>query len=137
MSISLVTPAGNGVHQLTDFKSRLVITSVTVPGELELGQPSYQVLCFVTPITADVIIPAEAITKLRQKHRGAGERWPCPSLCSLLLSEGGRGEPWPSGPGQQHQLGGQQEPQPLPSHCPSLSGGQADNLCPRAVTTAV
>lgn len=71
VSVSLVTPAGNGVHHLTDFKAGLTITAVTVPGQQELGQPNYQLLCFVSPITADVIIPAEAITKLRQKHREA------------------------------------------------------------------
>ena len=72
VSVQWVTPAGNGVYQLTDFKAGLTITSITVPGELEMGLPSYQVLCFVTPTTGD-IIPAEAIFKLRQKHRGSGK----------------------------------------------------------------
>ena len=71
VSVQWVTPSGNGVYQLADFKSGLTITSITIPGELDVGQPAYQVLCFVTPTTGD-IIPAEAIFKLRQKHRGAG-----------------------------------------------------------------
>ena len=71
VSVQWVTPAGNGVHQLTDFKAGLTITSITVPGELDLSLPNYQVLCFLSPSTGD-IIPAEAIFKLRQKHRGAG-----------------------------------------------------------------
>lgn len=68
--MTVVSPGGTGIHQVTDFKTGLTITSITVPGELDLGQPNYQVLCFVTPSSGD-IIPAEAITKLRQKHRGA------------------------------------------------------------------
>ena len=72
VSVQWVTPAGNGVHQLTDFKAGLTITSITVPGELDLSLPNYQVLCFLSPSTGD-IIPAEAIFKLRQKHRGAGK----------------------------------------------------------------
>jgi len=70
VSVQWVTPAGSGVYQLTDFKAGLTITSITVPGELDMGLPSYQILCFVTPTTGD-IIPAEAIFKLRQKHRGS------------------------------------------------------------------
>ena len=67
-----MTPAGNGVYQLTDFKAGVTITSITVPGELDMGLPGYQAFCFVTPGTGD-IIPAEAIFKLRQKHREAGK----------------------------------------------------------------
>ena len=37
-----------------------------------MGLPGYQAFCFVTPGTGD-IIPAEAIFKLRQKHREAGK----------------------------------------------------------------
>lgn len=70
VSVQWVTPAGNGVYQLTDFKAGVTITSITVPGELDMGLPGYQAFCFVTPGTGD-IIPAEAIFKLRQKHREA------------------------------------------------------------------
>jgi len=70
VKIQYVTPSGTGVTQLTDFKTGVTITAVTVPGEEELGQSRYQVLCFVTPTSSD-IIPPEAMTKLRQKHPGA------------------------------------------------------------------
>ena len=73
VTVQWVTPAGNGVYQLTDFKAGVTITSITIPGELDMGLPSYQVLCFVTPNTGDMI-PAEAIFKLRQKHRGSGKK---------------------------------------------------------------
>jgi len=67
--IEYVTPAGTAVTQLSDFRTGVTITQVTVPGEEDLAQPSYQVLCFVTASTADLISP-EAMTKLRQKHPG-------------------------------------------------------------------
>jgi len=70
VTIQYVTPGGTGVVQLTDFKTGVTITVVTVPGEEELGQARYQVLCFVSPTSSD-IIPPEAMTKLRQKHPGA------------------------------------------------------------------
>jgi len=70
VTIQYVTPSGTGVTQLTDFKTGVTVTVVTVPGEEELGQPRYQVLCFVSPTSSD-IIPPEAMTKLRQKHPGA------------------------------------------------------------------
>jgi len=70
VTIKYVTPSGTGVTQLTDFKTGVTITAVTVPGEEELGQPRYQVLCFLAPTSGD-IIPPEAMTKLRQKHPGA------------------------------------------------------------------
>lgn len=67
--IEFVTPDGTGVTQVTDLKSSSVITSVTIPGEEELGQPKYQVVCFVSSHPGDMIT-AEAMTKLRQKHPG-------------------------------------------------------------------
>lgn len=70
VTIQYVTPSGTGVVQVTDFKTGVTITVVTVPGEEELGQARYQVLCFVSPTSSD-IIPPEAMTKLRQKHPGA------------------------------------------------------------------
>jgi len=70
VTIQYVTPSGTGVTQVTDFKTGVTLTVVTVPGEEELGQPRYQVLCFLGPTTGD-IIPPEAMTKLRQKHPGA------------------------------------------------------------------
>ena len=70
VTIEFLTPAGVGVVQVTDFRAGLTITSVTVPGEEELGEPEVQVLCFVTPGVGDMI-PPEAVTKLRQKHPGS------------------------------------------------------------------
>ena len=70
VTISFISAEGRGVTQLTDFRARLTITAVTVPGEEDLGEPGYQVLCFVSPGVGDVIAP-EPVTKLRQKHSGA------------------------------------------------------------------
>ena len=70
VTIEFLTTAGLGVVQVTDFRAGLTITSVTVPGEEELGEPEVQVLCFVTPGVGDMI-PPEAVTKLRQKHPGS------------------------------------------------------------------
>jgi len=67
--IEFITPDGTGVTQVTDLKSSSVITAVTIPGEEELGQAKYQVLCFVSAHPGDMIT-AEAMTKLRQKHPG-------------------------------------------------------------------
>jgi len=69
VTIEYVTTSGVGVTQLTDFRAGVTITSVTVPGEQELGQPRYQVFCFLSSSPPD-IIPPEAVTKLRQKHPG-------------------------------------------------------------------
>jgi len=65
--IHFVTPRGDSIHQVTDLKNRVVITVATIPGEQELGEPAYQVLCFISAHTGDMI-PSEAVTKLRQKH---------------------------------------------------------------------
>ena len=70
VTISFLTAAGTAVTQLTDFRSGVTLTSVTILGEQELGEPPYQRLCFVTPGTGDMI-PPEAVNKLRQKHPGA------------------------------------------------------------------
>lgn len=69
VTIQYVTPGGTGVTQLSDFKTGVTVIVVTVPGEEDLGQSRYQVLCFVAAATAD-LIPPEAMTKLRQKHPG-------------------------------------------------------------------
>jgi len=69
VTIEFVTPDGTGVTQVTDLKASSVITAVTIPGEEELGQPKYQVVCFISAYPGDMIT-AEAMTKLRQKHPG-------------------------------------------------------------------
>jgi len=77
VNIEFVTPGGTGVTHVTDFRSGVTITVVTQPGEEDLGQARYQVLCFVSPSPAD-LIPPEAVTKLRQKHPGTvrvAEEW--------------------------------------------------------------
>lgn len=67
--IHFLTAQGDAVTQITDFHNKVTITAYTVPGEEELGQPLYQVFCFVSAYNGDMI-PAEAVTKLRQKHPG-------------------------------------------------------------------
>jgi len=77
VTIEFVTPAGTGVTHLTDFHTGVTVIVVTEPGEEDLGQARYQVLCFVSPSPAD-LIPPEAVTKLRQKHPGTvrvAEEW--------------------------------------------------------------
>jgi len=77
VTIEFVTPAGTGITHLTDFRTGVTVTVVTQPGEEDLGQARYQVLCFVSPSPAD-LIPPEAVTKLRQKHPGTvrvAEEW--------------------------------------------------------------
>jgi len=69
VTIEYVTPSGRGVTQVSDFRTGVTLTVVTIPGEEDLGEPRYQVLCFVGLGTAD-LIPPEAMTKLRQKHPG-------------------------------------------------------------------
>ena len=69
VTVEFVTASGQAVTQVTDFGSGVTVTRVTVPGEQELGQDRYQVLCFVSPGTGDMIAP-EAVSKLRQKHTG-------------------------------------------------------------------
>ena len=70
VNVEFLTPSGHAVIQVADFRSGVTITSITIPGEQELGEARYQVLCFVSPGTGDMI-PPEAVTKLRQKHPGA------------------------------------------------------------------
>ena len=70
VNVEFLTPSGQAVLQVADFRSGVTITSITIPGEQELGEARYQVLCFVSPGTGDMI-PPEAVTKLRQKHPGA------------------------------------------------------------------
>jgi len=77
VTIDFVLPSGTGVSHLTDFHTGVTITVVTQPGEEDLGQARYQVLCFVSP-SPDDLIPPEAVTKLRQKHPGTvrvAEEW--------------------------------------------------------------
>lgn len=69
VTVEFVTASGQAVTQLTDFTGQVTVTRLTVPGEQELGQAPYQVLCFVSPGTGDMI-PPEAVSKLRQKHTG-------------------------------------------------------------------
>lgn len=69
VTIDYVEPDGTRVTQLTDFRMRAQVTRVILLGEEELNEPAYQVLCFVSAFTGD-LIPPEAVMKLRQKHPG-------------------------------------------------------------------
>lgn len=69
VTITYVAPDGVGVRQVTDIKNAVTVTVVTIPGEEELGQPAYQVVCLVSAYAGDMI-PSEAMTKLKQKHPG-------------------------------------------------------------------
>ena len=68
--IEFTEPDGTLVTQLTDFRMQSQIMRVIIPGEEELGQPLFQVICFVSYFNSD-LIPPEAVMKLRQKHPGA------------------------------------------------------------------
>jgi len=69
VSVQYITPAGIGVNQVVDLKTKVVITVYTVPGEQDLTDEPYQVFCFISAYSDDMI-PSEAVTKLRQKHPG-------------------------------------------------------------------
>ena len=68
--IEFSEPDGTLVTQLTDFRMQSQIMRIIIPGEEELGQPLFQVLCFVSYFNGD-LIPPEAVMKLRQKRPGA------------------------------------------------------------------
>ena len=68
--IEFSEPDGTLVTQLTDFRMQSQIMRIIIPGEEELGQPLFQVLCFVSFFNGD-LIPPEAVMKLRQKRPGA------------------------------------------------------------------
>ena len=63
-------PGGTLITQLTDYRTQSQIMRVIIPGEEELWQPLFQVVCFVSYFNGD-LIPPEAVMKLRQKHPGA------------------------------------------------------------------
>ena len=67
VTIEYSEPDGTLITQLTDFRMQSQIMRVIIPGEEELRQPLFQVICFVSFFTGD-LIPPEAVMKLRQKH---------------------------------------------------------------------
>jgi len=69
VTIDFTEPDGTRVTQLTDFRMHTQVTRLILVGEEELNEPAYQVLCFVSAFTGD-LIPPEAVMKLRQKHPG-------------------------------------------------------------------
>jgi len=69
VTIDYVEVDGTRVTQLTDFRMFSQVTRVILLGEEELNEPAYQVLCFVSAFSGDMIAP-EAVMKLRQKHPG-------------------------------------------------------------------
>ena len=54
------------VTQLVDFKSNYNVFRVILYGEIELGQPLAQIMCFVTHFANADFIEPDAVSKLRQ-----------------------------------------------------------------------
>ena len=54
------------ITQLIDFKSGFSIYKVVLFGELDLGQPSVDTLCFVNHVAPTEFIEPESVSKLRQ-----------------------------------------------------------------------
>lgn len=58
-------------YAVYDFNNQIKIFKVDVIGEPELGEKHYQSICFVKKLHEDEFIPAEAVSKLRQKTAGS------------------------------------------------------------------
>lgn len=56
------------VTQVVDFKSSLNIFRIIIYGEIELGQPPAQILCFIGHFATTDFIEPDAVSKLRQVH---------------------------------------------------------------------
>lgn len=54
------------ITQLVDFKAGLNIFRIVLYGEIELGQPTAQIMCFIGHLTATDFIEPDAVSKLRQ-----------------------------------------------------------------------
>ena len=54
------------ITQLVDFKSNLNIFRIIIYGEVELGQPTAQILCFVSHFAPTDFIEPDSVSKLRQ-----------------------------------------------------------------------
>ena len=54
------------VTQVVDFRASLNIFRIILYGEIELNQPTAQVLCFVTNFSRSEFIEPDAVSKLRQ-----------------------------------------------------------------------
>ncbi|KAF8793795.1 Out at first protein like [Argiope bruennichi] len=71
ITLEFQRPEGTLITQFVDFRSEVQIFRVLVLGEEERGQSQYQVLCFVTQLTKNDFISADAMSKLRQRNPGA------------------------------------------------------------------
>ncbi|VVC93731.1 unnamed protein product [Leptidea sinapis] len=58
------------VSQLVDFTNEVEAMKIIIPGEEELGQTNYQILCFLTHAAQADFIAPDAMAKLRQKNPG-------------------------------------------------------------------
>ncbi|GFY51066.1 out at first protein [Trichonephila inaurata madagascariensis] len=71
ITLEFQRPEGTLITQFVDFRSEVQIFRVLILGEEERGQSQYQVLCFVTQLTKNDFISADAMSKLRQRNPGA------------------------------------------------------------------
>jgi len=74
ITIQFLSPKGEHVKQVTDMINKVTVTVYTIPGELDLAEYTYQVICFISAYPGD-LIAAEAVTKLRQRY-AASVRFP-------------------------------------------------------------
>jgi len=56
------------VTQVVDFKSNLNLFQIIVYGEMDLNQPPFQVLCFLSYFKTAEFIEPGAVSKLRQVY---------------------------------------------------------------------
>ncbi|GBM16207.1 Out at first protein [Araneus ventricosus] len=70
ITLEFQRPEGTLITQFVDFRSEVQVFRVLVLGEEERGQSQYQVLCFVTQLTKNDFISADAMSKLRQVKTG-------------------------------------------------------------------
>eukprot|EP00088_Acartia_fossae_P046695 TRINITY_DN5048_c0_g1_i1.p1 TRINITY_DN5048_c0_g1~~TRINITY_DN5048_c0_g1_i1.p1 ORF type:complete len:264 (+),score=25.03 TRINITY_DN5048_c0_g1_i1:137-928(+) len=70
ITIQFLTPSGEHIKQVTDMAHKVTVTVYTIPGEQDLGESGYKVVCFLSSYLGD-LIPTEAVTKLRQRHASA------------------------------------------------------------------
>lgn len=59
---------GTLITEILDFRNEVQIVKSVILGEEERGQNQYQVMCFVTKLSKNDFISADAMSKLRQKN---------------------------------------------------------------------
>jgi len=70
ITVQFLMPSGIHLKQVTDLSRKVTITKYTIPGEQDLGETGYKVVCFISYYSGD-LIPTDAVTKLRQRHQAA------------------------------------------------------------------